>query len=179
MILATRLSPRERGFVVLTSTVVGLALGYQFLLEPFVSRFNELRNTLQTQTLQLEKNRRLIAEREKTQKRLAMVVSGLKMKGSEEEEIADFLSRVEQMAGQAALPLKGLRPRPATSLGPYRVFAVEVSAEGQMEQVTRFLEELQKSAQIVRVDRMQLAVKGGSSDLLEASLTLSILRLPS
>lgn len=179
MILATRLSPRERGLVILTSTVIGLALGYQLLLEPFLSRFNELRSTIGTQTLRLEKDHRLIAEREATQKSLAAVVSGLKMTGSEEEEIADFLSRVEQMAGQAALPLKGLRPRPATSLGPYRLFAVEVSAEGRMEQVTRFLQELQDSAQIVKVDRMQLAVKGGSSDLLEANLTLSILRLPS
>lgn len=180
--LATRLSLRERGLFFLTSGIIAAALLVSLVLDPLASRWKKTAEALSSQTLRFEKYRRLLSQRERIEKRFSQVAAQVKMQGSQEEEMASFLSFLEQIAGKAGLPLKELRPRPVTSQGDFRVFLVEVSAEGKMDQMTRFLYELQTATSAIRVNRMQLAVKGGSlgeTDAVEARLTLSTLHMPS
>ncbi len=177
--ILNRLSLRERGLSLATIVVIGCALGYVWVVEPLWTRLDQLHQSMAAETMRLQKYRRLLTERDRIQKQFVRMASQSTMKGSEEEVMTDFLSQVERMAEEASLTLKGLRPRPVGSLGRYRIFVVDVSTEGSIGPITRFLHELQVSPHLVKVDRMQLAVKSGTiPGLLEAQLTLSTLRLP-
>ena len=180
MNLISRLSVRERGLLFLTAGVIGSALGIRFVLDPLITRWKQTGRSLSSLALRLEKDRRLLTQRERIQERFSQATAQVKMEGSEEEVMASFLSLLEQIAGRASLPLKELRPRPVTSQRDFHLFLAEVSAEGKMDQMTRFLYELQSSGSPLKVERLQLAVKGGSSEEaapLEIRLTVSTLRI--
>ncbi len=173
-----RLSPRERRLFAWTSTVLGVAVGYNLILEPLWTQLNRSRQEMETETMQLKKYRRLLAEKEKFKKEFEAVAQQSKMTGSEQEAMTQFMSQVEQMAALSGLPLKGLRPRPVSSLGKFRLFVVEIQADGAIGPITRFLHALESSPSLIKLDRLQLGVKGGPSGQIEAQMAVSLLQFP-
>lgn len=173
-----RLSPRERRLFAWTSAVLGVAIGYNLILEPLWVRLNRFRQEMETETMRLKKYRRLLNEKKKFKKQFGAVVLKAAMKGSEQEAMTQFMSQVEQMAASSGLPLKGLRPRPVSSLGKFRLFVVEIQADGTMGPITRFLHAVQSSPSLMKLDRLQLGVKGGPSGQIEAQMAVSLLQLP-
>ena len=174
-----RLSGRERNLAVITITVIGAVLGYLFVVEPLVSQLQQIHGQFLTASSRLEKQRRLLDQRDRLKREFRALSSQMAMAASGKGEMASFLQDLERIGVQAQLVVKGLKPKPDRREGAFRKFIVDVSTEGQVDQVARFLYELQRFPYLVRVERMQLAVERGPSNRLEARWTLSTLRLAS
>lgn len=171
----SKLSNRERGLLYLSITLLGLAVWYAYLLSPMLDRWKGLSSEVAGRELQYQKYSRIAARGGATRQQYQQVVDHLKMKGSEEEEMAILLKEIEGLA-RGKVQITNIKPYSVTDLDFYKHFSVEVECETTIESLVRFVYEVERAKSMLRLRRLRIQVKG-ESDMLDVSLSLSKLAI--
>ena len=59
----------------------------------------------------------------------------------------------------------------------YKKYTIELEAEGEMAQLTSLIYQLQNSPQLLKVEKMQMSAKSGSSGILKSRLVISKIKV--
>lgn len=78
---------------------------------------------------------------------------------SDEESISNMLAEIESLARTAGVTLVDIKPQAAKQVDFYKEYAVEVTIDGQMEQIVAFLHKLNSSVQLFRAAKLRLGPK--------------------
>ena len=175
-VVLSRLSARERVLLHLAVLVLAIAVWYSLLLGPMIERWKEVRVEVTSKELLYQKYMRMAQRESTTRDGYRGLVDRLRMKGSEEEEMALFLKEIEGLA-RDKMRITNIKPHSAQDLDFYKRFNVEIECEGGMGSLVRFIYEAEQSQSMFRVRRLRIQAKGGQPGLLEVSLLLSKLSM--
>ncbi|MFB3061617.1 MAG: type 4a pilus biogenesis protein PilO [Candidatus Binatia bacterium] len=158
----SKLSKRERLIFYGALLVVFIGALDRLFYRPMVNLFDELDQEIVLQENQLRKNMRYLAAREAIHSRYSAYAAYSVTHGADEEEVASLLNEVEGQARKAGLSLLNIKPKPATSTEFSKQYPVEVEVEAQMKELIKFIDGLQRSKYILRVQKLRLVPKGKS-----------------
>ena len=172
------LSKRERYILYVCIFVVASSLLYSFVVEPTARRWRDLGREILTQRAKLDKNLRVIAREESVRQEYERYAANVRQKGSDEEEMASLLREVETLARGSGVRITDIKPRPVKDMQFYKRYIIEVESEARMRELTRFIYRLQRSSQVLKVERLRLSAKGRRTPLLKSYMLIARVLIP-
>lgn len=174
--ILNKLSHREKALLYVTVGAVGLALWYSYFLGPMISRWRDLRVEVERSELRYEKFARVARREGITRTEYQDIADRLKIKGSDQEEMALLLKEIEGLA-RNMIRITNVKPHSVTEFGFYKRFNVEIDCEARVEELVRFIYEAEASESMLRLRRLRVQVKSGDAGLVEVSLLVSKLSI--
>jgi len=139
-----------------------------------LTKWNKLDEKIASDKLKLEKSERLIAKKGSITSDYKKAASAVRMIGSEEEEMAKFLTEIESLANSSSVHINEIKPLPTKQLELYRKFYAELEVEGEMAQISNFMHRIQDSPHLLAIDRLSLGSKQAEgSSLLKCRIVIS------
>lgn len=169
-----RLSKRERAVFYTAAFFVSLVALDRLVISPVITKIKSLDSEIQEKESAIKKSLRILSQKERIEEEAARYASFLERRKSEEEEMTSLLKEVETLANKAAVYLIDMKP---AGLKDNR-YAVNVSCEGQMEQVVSFMYNIENSAKLLMIDKYQITPKSRESSVAKVSMAISKLITP-
>lgn len=169
---------REKTLAVITLLAALTAVGFNFIIKPLAGRWNSLENDIREKKFLLKKHSRMLRDKEKIKKLHAKYTKYLKTKKlTSEIESAEALSNIERLARSANVRITNIKPLAPKSFDSYDKFTFRVATESNLQQLTRFIYDLQASEQLLKVERMVLRTKERKPDVIKGILHITKLSL--
>jgi len=171
-LLATlkKMNKRERYAIMLAVGVVGIFLVISFIVEPFLSKTDQLKKSLHDKAVTLEQMRQLQSEYSTlTQKaEISKALFSRRQKGFK------LFSFLDQLAGEAGIKDHISYMKPSTKVeknSPYKISRVEMKLDAiTLKQLTTYLYGVETSKNMVNIKRISISKKDKKQELLTAVL---------
>ncbi len=173
-----KLSQREKRLFYLTISLIAILFIYRFIIKAVVVNWKDLNEKISVSSLKLEKSRKILNLKNRIQRDYEKYASSVKMAGSEEEEMAKFLTEIESLARFSSVHISGIKPLPIKKVDFYKKYVVELEAEGDIKQVSKFIYDIQNSPQLLKIDKFSLRTKGAGTNLLKCNILVSKVLIP-
>lgn len=177
MDIKSPVSIREKRLVVITLALASLSIGYIFILEPFYKKYVGLNQEIQMKQIRLAKSLRLVREKDAITREYKKYSRLLITSGSQEEEMAAVLGEIENTGKTAGIYLNDVKPQRVKDMDFYRELVVEIKFQATMQTLAQFIYNLENSASLLKVKRLQINIKGGGSASIEGNLQISKIAL--
>ena len=178
-LLATlkKMNKRERYAIMLAVGVIGIFLIVTFIVEPFLSRTDQLKKSLQDKAVLLEQMRQLQSEYGTlTQK--AEVSKALFNRRQKGFKLFSFLDR---LAGEAGIKDNITYMKPSTKVqrnSSYKISRVEMKLDAiTLKQLTTYLYGVETSKNMVDIKRISISKKDKKQGLLTAVLQVETVEI--
>lgn len=171
------ISKRERYIIIITVLALVVLLGDQVVLGPYLSRQQSDQELMNSLTLKLDAQQRLL-QRENSihQSWAAMQSQGLNSSASAAEALLiQGFQKWSEDAGLKNVAFTPARPRLRSAL---QQVTLQVSATGPLSSISRFFWNVQAAEIPVRVQQLQLGARKEGTDDLTVSIMLSTIYLP-
>ena len=171
------MNKRERYAIMLAAGVIGIFLIVTFIVEPFLSRTDQLKKSLQDKAVMLEEMRQLQSEYNTlTQK--ANVSKALFSRRQKGFKLYPFLG---QLAVEAGVKDNIIYMKPSTKAqvnSPYKISRVEMKLDAiTLEQLTTYLYGVETSKNMVDIKRISISKKDKKQGLLTAVLQVETIEI--
>ncbi len=169
-----KLSKKDRIGLTAAAIIVTLVFVDRLIISPIGDKFRRVNSEIKLSEKKLSLDLRNINNKDIIEKEYKRYKSYVKRSyASDEEDVADILAQIEGMARTASVRLVDIKPTAPKQTELYREYAVEVEVEGDMEQVTTFLYNLNNSPQLLRVLKLRLGLKDKEASLVKASILVT------
>lgn len=166
-------SRREKILFFSTVAAISLGLMYNFVLRPAAGKWSELNRRILDKEVELKRNVKYIGQKNEVKKIYQEGARYVKNEGTDEEEMASFLNEVEELASASGIHITNIRPKPTKKVSFYKKYALEMNCETTMEDYIKFAYGLQKSGQLIRVEKLKLTSQGKDTPLLKTRLFIT------
>ena len=171
------MNKRERLAIMLAAGVIGIFLVVTFIVEPFISKTDQLKKSLHDKAVMLEQMRQLQSEYGKlTQK--AEVSKALFSRRQKGFKLFSFL---DQLAGEAGIKDRISYMKPSTKVqknSPYKISRVEMKLDAiTLKQLTTYLYGVETSKNMVDIKRISISKKDKKQGLLTAVLQVETVEI--
>ena len=172
-----KMNKRERYAIMLAAGVIGIFLVVTFIVEPFLSKTDQLKKGLHDKAVMLEQMRQLQSEYGKlTQK--AEVSKALFSRRQKGFKLFSFL---DQLAGEAGVKDRISYMKPSTKVeknSPYKISRVEMKLDAiTLKQLTTYLYGVETSKNMVDIKRISISKKDKKQGLLTAVLQVETVEI--
>jgi general secretion pathway protein M len=167
-----KLGGREKLMLIAGGVAVALVLFYRLGLSPAIERLRTLDRLVALKAREVH-DMRALSETYVTQKRLLEEVNHSLSQRGQDFAIFSFL---EDLANKAGIKNNIMYMKPAlTTPGElFRESSVEMRLEGiALQQLTRYLYDIERAPQFLRVRRMQIKPRAANPDLLDVTFQVS------
>lgn len=168
-----RLSKREKIIFYSTAVVIGLVLLDYLVVSPVLTKMNDLDGEIKDKEIAIRNSLTILLHEKQINRERSKYLSSLNQPGSEEEEVTSFLKEVENIAKESSVYLVDIKPAGKPEKTAQKQYFLELSFEGQMEQVLSFFYNIKTSNQLIKIERYQIAPKTEGSDIIAGSLSIS------
>lgn len=169
------LSKRERIILITTLVSVGLLIANTFIIEPVLTKRDELESQRQQLLGDLSEAELLIGNHRRMQQKWnAMLSDGLR---NDEEAESKVLAALRAWSGDARLSLSSIRPERVSGDKGLQEMIFTVAGKGSLDSLARFLWQIETAALPVKIKDMQLGSSSESGDRMSLQLHLSVLYL--
>ena len=97
----------------------------------------------------------------------------IKRAGTDQGEMAALLNEVEKIASAHGIHIANIRPRPIKDLEFCKKYILEMNCVAALEDYIEFVYNLQKSGQLIRVEKLKLSSQGKGNPLLKARMFIT------
>jgi general secretion pathway protein M len=172
-----KMNKRERYAIMLAAGVIGIFLVVTFIVEPFLSKTDQLKKSLHDKAVMLEQMRQLQSEYGTlTQK--AKVSEALFSRRQKGFKLFSFL---DQLAGEAGIKDHISYMKPSTKVqknSPYKISRVEMKLDAiTLKQLTTYLYGVETSKNMVDIKRISISKKDKKQGLLTAVLQVETVEI--
>jgi len=171
--IINRLSKREKIFLLITIIVVSSVFGYALILEPLARNWSRLNRQVVQRSRRLNQNLLILKKERKIKNEFAKYAEYAKSLGTDEEIIAYLLKTIEQKASLTSTYITNIRPRDVKDKGFYREFIFELISESGLDDLMKFIYELQNSSELLTVKRLTLTLKSSERQVLRGVIEIS------
>jgi len=156
-------SKREKTLVSVCLAFGGMALLYALIIEPSFVHWKMMNDEIEAKTSAVIKNTRLLAMYKILKKEYAGYKDLVEVSDNEEEVFAKALAEIENLSQQSSCYIANVKPRASKELGTYKEISFEVTAEGDISQLSRFMYEIETSNECLRIRHFTILSKTGPS----------------
>lgn len=178
MDILTKLSRREKWFFYAVAVFVACALADRLVIRPIGNRFRQLDEEILLQEKLLGKNIRNLDEGKVTINEYKKFEGYLVPAGSDEEEMAKFLSSIEGFARKSTVYLVSIKPRPIMKTDVYKKCVADIESEANVEALVDFLYQIESSKNLFKVEKLQLVPKSAGSSIIKGYMVVTEILIP-
>jgi general secretion pathway protein M len=172
-----KMNKRERYAIMLAAGVIGIFLIVTFIVEPFLSKTDQLKNSLHDKTVMLEQMRQLQSEygalTQKTE--VSKALFSRRQKGFK------LFSFLDQLAGKTGIKDHISYMKPSTKVQKnslYKISRVEMKLDAiTLKQLTAYLYGVETSRNMVDIKRISISKKDKKQGLLTAVLQVETVEI--
>lgn len=167
------LSKREKTLVIGTITlaiVVGL---YVFVIEPSLRAWFSVDDSIQAYENKLVKNLRLVARYNILKHEYEKYPELLESTSDEEQKFTSIFNEIEAVSKHSNCRIINAKPRAAKKYDDYKELSYDISLEGTIIDISKFVHEIEKSKVILRIKHLTITAKSEGSDMLKANLIIN------
>lgn len=172
------LTKREKTILAFTIIFVLLISVYRFLIEGAVKKWQRLNTEILISKATLQKNLRIIDREKFIESEYEKYNNFVIEEGSQEKKMASLLKEIEGLASKWDVAITDIKPLPTKTTEFFNRYTVELSAEADISQISKFIYYLQKSSKILRAERLRLNAKSGQPNILQAQMLITRILVP-
>jgi Tfp pilus assembly protein PilO len=166
------LNKREKRLLVVCIITALIFISFTYVVEPFVSRWSEVKKSISQKELLLEKGKRTVNRKDILANEYERVHSQVLSAGSTEEEISSFLSEIESLSGEG-IRITNIKPRSIDEEEPYKLMSIELDLEAEIIPLSRFLYDLYQSPMLLELEQFDLSPKARETQILKGHMIVS------
>jgi hypothetical protein len=168
-----RLSSRERlisSFVILS---LGLWILDRFVGLPITHKMQQLDHAVLGERSELAHDRRLLADRENIKRSYAVIAPAAREeeKSGPSSDIMTTLKEVESLARRCGVKINTIKPQSASGRSGENS-AVFLSMESSWDPLMQFIAQIQRSPQLLQIEKVNLQSKGEEGSLITGQLVI-------
>ncbi len=167
------LTKREKTITVLTILFVAIFLLYTQVVERVIKRWMNLDKEITSKSIKLKKDIKLLSKKDTIEKEYKKFLSSIKSGMSEEEEAANVLADIETVAKNNSFSIINIKPSPSIDTPSYKEIIFEVSSESGINELIKFIYDLQSLKKLIKVKRLSLSAKVAEAGTLKSTLYLT------
>lgn len=152
--------------VVVGLAVAGIGVFWYFYAAPYQTELDGRRAELRKTRAEIERGQKVARQLPEFRKGVASLESqleGLRLQLPEEQDVADLLRRVQAMATDSRLSIRGFTPRPVTRKDLHAEWPIGLEVEGTYHDLGAFLERVSKFPRIINVGNIKIASREDST----------------
>jgi Tfp pilus assembly protein PilO len=176
--MAYRISNRERYLLYATIAIIGGFLLYWWVLRPAIAKSHALSQQIQLKKRVVENCLHLLNDRQDILGEAGKFAKYERAGLSEEEETANFLRQIEEIAKKSSVQMVDLKPYSAKKTESYVEYRVELEVESPISQLMTFIYNLQSSDGLIRTSKFRINPKEGNPSIMKGYLTITKVSLP-
>src|SRR5262245_839941 len=153
------LSWRTQLGLVAALSAVGVGVFWYLYADPYQTELNAKRAELTKTRAEIERGQKVarrLPEFRKGVDTLEAQLDGLRMQLPEEQDVADLLRRVQAMATESRLTIRGFTPQAVTRKELHAEWPIGLALEGTYHDVGAFLERVSKFPRIINVGNIKI-----------------------
>lgn len=175
----SRLSKREKNIVYFSALLLLLLILDRIIIYPIYSKIKSLNNEIKAKELSISKNLRIVTQKQRILHETIQYASFLSNPESEEEGMTSLLKVIANIANKNSLYIIDMKPAGLKEdKNNIKRYLVNLSCEGQMEQIMDFMYNLENSNELLAVEKYQLNPKSKESSIAQCSMTISKIVIP-
>jgi len=159
------LSAKERILLVVCIVLAAMALTYNLVIEPLIVSWAALDEKIDAKSSLLKKNVRLLGMAKMLESEHLKYEGFIETGENEERELRKTLAEIENLSKKSNCRIVNVKPFASKTIGNYKEISFEVTAEGSIDELSRFLYEIEASGAYLRVKRFTLMSKHASEGL--------------
>ncbi len=172
--LFLQLSKRERLVLYVAVAFVSISLLDRMLIYPVYSKIDSLNKEINQKEVGISRNLRILEQKERIILEAKNYAPFFIEPKSEEEEMTIFLKQIESISNKSSLYIVDMKPAGSKEeKNNIKRFTVNLSCEGQMEQVMDFMYNIENSSELLVIDRYQLNPKSKESMVIQCNMAIS------
>jgi type IV pilus assembly protein PilO len=157
-------------------SIAGVGVFWNFYAKPAQNSINSRQAQLRTIRADITRGRataRRLPEFRRQVEDLQAQLDRLRPVLPEEKDVADLLRRIQGMATQSNLQIRGFAPQPVATRQMYAEWPIGLELDGTYHNLGSFLERVSKFPRIINVSGIHIKPKddGGAAQTVEASCT--------
>jgi hypothetical protein len=168
------MSPRERSLALIVLSVVGVAVVYQFVVDPYFAKRKELKVAIETKEAELDRNRKVFRD-EKKLKDVLNKLNSSGLKSDVAEARSQLLYALSGWAKEAGVGLSSLKEGRTTTEGRWIQINTQATATGSQKAIANLLWRVESASIPVRVSEMTINSRREGTDDLQINLGVSTL----
>lgn len=174
---AEKLSPRERIIFYMATFFVFLTLMDRLIINPISSKMNTLNAEISEKKIALQKNLRILAQKERIEKEVeqySQILNNVKS----EEDITPTLGKIENLASKTGVYIVDMKPIDLKNVGAIKKHLIKLSCEAPMEQLVEFIAKIESLNNLLIIERCQMAPKSRESDVVKSEVSIVKIIIP-
>lgn len=168
-----KLNKREKLIFYLCIILISVMILERLIFSPLLNKLTASRQEIQIKEARLIKSWRIQARKDKIIQEYNKYDYFLKVKGSDEEINSRLLKELDGIARQSRISLSNIKPRSTDNRGLYKEYTLELQLEAEMQDIIRFMYNINNSGFLLSVDKVVLSLKEESSEILKAVMVIS------
>ena len=164
---------REKILSAAAALAAAVSLVYAVVFEPAARRWASLDRQIESETNTLRKDLRILPALPALRSKYDALLKNTPSPASGQGKVAAILGEIESVAGRAAVEISNIKPQPAKISGGYGEILMEVTAEGGIGEIARFVYGLEHDPNMLVVRRLVISARSGDERSLQCQLLIS------
>lgn len=164
--LRINLSKREKYIFTATIVFAAMALVYNFLAEPCLKKWQLMNNEIEIKKARMNKRVRLL-------QRKNSIIEEYNKYAKTTNNISKVLNYMETLADSLGIKTSNIKPGQAIEKGFYKEYVIDLQIEGQMENIIKFVSQLEKLPTLVALKKFDLELISQNPSIFKGTIILS------
>ncbi|MEK6732150.1 MAG: type 4a pilus biogenesis protein PilO [Candidatus Omnitrophota bacterium] len=164
--LRINLSKREKYIFTATIVFAAMALLYNFLAEPCLKKWQLMNNEIEIKKARMNKGVRLL-------QRKNSIIKEYNKYAKTTNNISKVLNYMETLADSLGIKTSNIKPGQAIEKGLYKEYAIDLQIEGQMENIIKFVSQLEKLPTLVALKKFDFKRISQNQPIFKGRIVLS------
>ncbi|MFA6282051.1 MAG: hypothetical protein WCY05_06105 [Candidatus Omnitrophota bacterium] len=154
---------REKIIFYITISLIAFSLVFNFFLSPLLGKYEALNKEVNINRLKLEKYLALLSQQKEIEDKYAKLSLSPEFVKDNSDHLVTALAALENLAKKADIKIVDMRPEATQKRNDQD--AIELRAEGSMENYTKFIYDIENSLLLLKIKRFQLTAKPNAQSL--------------
>jgi len=159
------LNQREKNILIVCVVVAFGAAVYVMVIEPAATYWKTQNGELEAKIGQFEKDKRILNTYKKFGSEYSRYQDFVVSSSGEEEESRKVLGEIERISKESSCYVSNVKPQMSKKIDRYKEIFFEITTEGNIGQITKFLYSVETSTERLRVKRFTIIPKSGGATL--------------
>ena len=164
--LRMNLSKREGYIFKATIIFAAIALIYNFLAEPYFKKWQFMNNEIEIKKVRMNKGARLL-------QRKNSIIEEYNKYAKTTNSISRVLNYMESFADSLGIKTSNIKPGQAIEKGLYKEYVIDLQVEGQMENIIKFVSQLEKLPTLVALKKFDFKLVSQNPPIFKGTIILS------
>ena len=167
------LNNNQKKLFVIAVVIVIAALFDRLLIGPTMSRLSTIEEDINKEESMIKQNIRFLGYKDRILKERNEIDPYLTKKVlTDNEMIAAFLNKIQNLASHMKITLIKINPAPGEQDEDYWKYQAELECSGQLEDMISFMHAVNSDTDLMKVDKFNFSAKKSDTDEIKATMTI-------